>query len=384
MNIRPFTIQIEERILEDLKQRLSSTRWPDELPNPNWEYGANLGYMKQLIDYWHSTFDWRKQEEILNRFRHFKTEIDDMDIHFIHERGKGAKPLPLIITHGWPGSFAEMLKIIPLLTDPKKFGGDPSDSFDVVVPSMPGFGFSDRPTKPGVNVFRISEMWVRMMNGLGYERFCAQGGDFGAGVSTAMGLHHPKYLFGIHLNYIPGSYRPYLSSVDEQNLSAEERQFLASADEWYHLEGGYSHIQRTKPQTVAYALNDSPAGLAAWIVEKFRGWGDCHGDVESRFTRDELLTNVTIYWLTQTISSSVRLYYEGRKAPMHFQKGQSVTVPCAVAFFPKEEPFPPRRWIERGYNVQHWTNMPRGGHFAALEEPELLAEDIRRFCRQFR
>ena len=384
MTIRPFTVQIEEYILEDLKLRLSHTRWPDELPNSGWEYGANLAYMKQLINYWQTEFDWRKQEEVLNKFGHFVAQIGGLSLHFIHERGKGPHPLPVVITHGWPGSFTEMTKILPMLTDPVRFGGNSIDSFDVVVPSMPGFGFSDRPTKPGIDVFEIADLWAQLMDGLGYKRFCAQGGDFGAGVSTALGLYHSERLLGIHLNYIPGSYRPYLQPGEEKNLSGEEIQFLKDADEWYLVEGGYSHIQRTKPQTVSYPLNDSPAGLAAWIVEKFHTWGDCHGNVESRFTKDELLSNVMIYWITETISSSVRLYYEGQKAPMHFKEGRLVSVPCGIAFFPREAPFPPRKWIERGYNVQHWTNMPNGGHFAAMEEPELLVEDIRTFCRRFR
>ena len=382
--VEPFTIQVEDHILNDLHHRLSHTRWPDEPPNSDWEYGANRSYMRQLIDYWQNTFDWRKQEKSLNSFHHFRTEIAGLNIHFIHERGRGANPLPLILTHGWPGSFAEMIKVIPMLTDPGRFGGAPTDSFDVVVPSMPGFGFSDRPTQPGMNVFRIADLWAGLMDALGYKRFCAQGGDFGAGVSTALGLHHSERLFGIHLNYIPGSYRPYLEPEDEHSLLPEELQFLKDGDDWYEGEGGYSHIQRTKPQTVAYQLNDSPAGLAAWIVEKFQSWGDCNGNVESRFTKDELLTNVFIYWMTETVSSSMRLYYEGRKAPMHFSKGQFVHSPCAISFFPKESPFPPRKWIERGYNVQHWTDMPRGGHFAAMEEPELLARDIRDFFRRFR
>lgn len=384
MPIHPFTIKIEDHILEDLKRRLAATRWPDELPNQDWKYGTNLRYLKELVAYWQSEFDWRKQEQQLNAFHHFKTKIEGLSIHFIHERGKGPNPLPLIITHGWPGSFDEMTKLIPMLTNPKHFGADPADSFDVVVPSMPGFGFSDRPMQPGMNVTRTADLWAQLMEDLGYRRFCAQGGDFGAGVSTALALNHAERILGLHLNYIHGSYKPYLPPGEEKNLAPEEIKFHKDEDAWYEHEGGYSHVQGTRPQTVAYPLNDSPAGLAAWLVEKFYLWGDCNGDIESRFTKDELLRNITIYWVTETFSSSVRLYYEGRKAPMHFKAGQFVNVPTGIAFFPKEDPFPPRRWIERGYNIQHWTNMPRGGHFAAMEEPELLAEDIRVFCRRFR
>jgi pimeloyl-ACP methyl ester carboxylesterase len=274
-----------------------------------------------------------------------------------------------------------MIRILPLLTDPAAHGADPVDSFDVVVPSLPGYGFSDRPGG-GINTFRIAELWAALMLELGYPRFAAQGGDIGAGVATILGLRHASRIFGMHLNYIPGSYRPSLAG--KTKLVASEEEFLESAGRWYEQSYAYGHVQATRPQTAAYGLNDSPAGLAAWILEKFRAWSDCDGDLYRRFTRDELLTNVTLYWMTETIYSSFRLYYEGRKAPLHFGPDDFVHVPCAIARFPKEEPFPPREWIERGYNVQRWTEMPRGGHFAAAEEPELLAEDIRAFFRQFR
>jgi pimeloyl-ACP methyl ester carboxylesterase len=383
MNVQPFKIQIPQATLDALQERLARVRWPDEIPDSGWDYGASLAYMKALADYWQTKFNWRAQEEAINKFHHFRAEVDGPGIHFIHERGKGSSPLPLVITHGWPGSFVEMLKIIPLLTDPESHGGDPADSFDVVVPSMPGYGFSDRPAQPGMNVFRIAELWKQLMVELGYQRFGAQGGDFGAGVSTLLGFSYPENVMGIHLNYIPGSYKPYVGP-GARELSEVERQFLEDADQWYQNEGGYSHIQRTKPQTLAYALNDSPAGLAAWIVEKFREWGDCGGEVERRFTKDELLTNVMIYWATETIHSSTRLYYETRKAPLHFKHGEQIRVPCGIVHFPKEAPFPPREWVERCYNVRRWTKMPRGGHFAALEEPELLVEDIRAFFRPLR
>lgn len=382
MKVEPFRIQIPSGAIDDLRQRLTRTRWPDAIPGTGWEYGADLDYMKQLVDYWLTKFDWRQQEAGLNRFRHFRAEVDGLGVHFIHEMGKGPKPLPIVITHGWPGSFAEMTKIIPLLTDPAAHGGDPADAFDVVVPSMPGYGFSGRPSQRGMNVFRFAELWVKLMAGLGYPRFGAQGGDFGAGVSTALGLYHADHIIGLHLNYIPGSYRPFLVGTDE--ISDVEKQFLADDEKWWADEGGYAHVQLTHPQSVSFGLNDSPVGLAAWIVEKFRAWGDCGGDVERRFSKDELLTNVMIYWATETISSANRLYFEARLRPMHFQKSQRVTVPCGIAHFPKEAPFPPRPWVERGYNIQRWNDLPSGGHFAALEEPELLAEDIRAFFRPLR
>jgi pimeloyl-ACP methyl ester carboxylesterase len=270
----------------------------------------------------------------------------------------------LILTHGWPGSFLEFLEVIPLLT---------AQSFDVVVPSLPGYGFSDRPASPG-----IGELWVKLMRGLGYERFGAQGGDWGASVSTAMALAAPEALFGLHLNYIPGSLRPWLGEGSAE-LAPIERQFLEDAGHWYETEGAYAHVQRNEPQTLAYALNDSPAGLAAWIVEKFRDWGDCDGDVLGRFGRDELLANVTLYWVTETVHSASRLYFETRKTPLALGPGQRVRVPTAIARFPQESPFPPREWIERVYDVVRWSEMPRGGHFAALEEPELLADDVLSF-----
>lgn len=290
--------------------------------------------------------------------------------------------MPLVVTHGWPGSFTEMLSILPLLTNPAAYGFDPAESFDVVVPSLPGFGFSDPPRTEGMNVFRVAEIWVELMGALGYDRFAAQGGDIGAGVTTALGLRHSQHLIGIHLNYVPGSYRP--STVTGPPLTEAEVLFSSEVAQWYDENGAYALLQGTRPQTLAYALNDSPAGLAAWILEKFRDWSDCNGDLYSRFSRDELLTNVTLYWMTQTIASSFGMYVEGRKSPLHFSPNDFIRSPCAIACFPKEISKPPREWVERGYNVRRWTTMPRGGHFAAAEEPELLAGDIRAFFRDLR
>jgi len=376
MRVEPFEVRIQQKVLDDLRDRLARTRWPDEVPGSGWEYGADLAFMRDLTGYWRDGFDWRAQEEKLNRFHHFRAEIEGAGIHFLHERGRGPNPKPLILTHGWPGSFLEFLELIPLLTDPAGHGGDAGSSFDVVVPSLPGFGFSDRPDRPGMNVFRIAELWLRLMEGLGYDRFGAQGGDWGASVTTAMALSRPESLTAIHLNYIPGSLRPWLGE-GTRPLSPAESRFLEDADRWFQTEGAYAHVQRYEPQTLAYALNDSPAGLAAWIVEKFRDWGDCDGDVVRRFGRDELLANVTLYWVTETAHSAARIYFETRKAPLALGPGQRVCVPTAVARFLKESPFPPREWIERCYDVVRWTEMSRGGHFAALEEPDLLAADLR-------
>jgi pimeloyl-ACP methyl ester carboxylesterase len=307
---------------------------------------------------------------------------DTYGVHFIHVRGAGPNPIPLIITHGWPGSFVEMLDVLPLLTNPAANGGDPFDNFDVVIPSLPGFGFSDRPDSAGMNMFRIADIWTALMEELGYNRFAAQGGDLGAGVSTALGLRHGERILGIHLNYIPGSYRPHIPDGDM--TSPEERDSLAKMSQWAEENGAYAHLQSTRPRTAAYGLNDSPVGLAAWILEKMHAWSDCEGDLLSLFTRDQLLTNLTLYWSTESIFSSFRIYYEARKAPLAFGPGDRVSVPCAIAHFPKELPFPSRALIERGFNVRRWSEMPKGGHFAAMEQPELFVSDVREFFRPFR
>jgi pimeloyl-ACP methyl ester carboxylesterase len=382
MKIKPFPLPYSEKAVSDLRERLARTRWPDEIAGSNGKYGFPLAYLQELCLYWREKFDWRKQLDEWAQWPHFLYDAGGVGVHFIHARGKGPAPVPLVLTHGWPGSFVEMLKIIPLLTDPGGHGADPADSFDVIVPSLPGFGFSRRPTAPGMNTFRMAEVWADMMTELGYSRFAAQGGDFGAAVTTILGLRHPERMIGIHLNYIPGSYRPSLAAGESP--TEIEQEYLRSEERWYQQWGAYSHVQSIQPQTVAYGLNDSPAALAAWIVEKFRDWADCDGDVEKRFSKDELLANVTLYWMTETIHSSCRLYLETSQAPVRFRQGERVTVPCGIIRFAKEDPFPPRCWIERGYNIQQWTEIPHGGHFAAAEEPALLAEDIRRFFRPLR
>jgi pimeloyl-ACP methyl ester carboxylesterase len=386
MEQHPFTIHIPQEVLDDLAARLARTRWPDELESmsgaaASWDYGVSLSYLQALVNYWRAGFDWRAQERALNAWHHYRAEVDGLSIHFIHERGQGPQPFPLILTHGWPSTFAEMLKIIPLLTDPASYGGDPADAFDVVVPSLPGYGFSDRITQPGP--WKTERRWAALMAGLGYERFGAQGGDVGAGVTTALGRFFPEQVVGIHLNSDLAAPSPLPTEAD---LSAAERDYLARLKRWEEEEGGYSHQQQTRPQTLAYGLNDSPVGLAAWIVEKFRAWSDCGGDVESRFSKDELLTTITIYWATQTISSSIRGYYQWPQHAAYSRPQGRVKVPTGVAVFPGEYLIGsvPREWAERTYNVQHWTEMPRGGHFAAQEEPELLVEDIRAFFRALR
>ena len=381
--IRPFTINVNDEILQDLRERLSQTRLPDELPGTAWNYGTNRDYLEELLSYWQTDFDWRVQERSLNAFDQFQTTIDGLDIHFIHQRSPHENALPLIITHGWPGTFFEMHKVIPMLSDPASHGGDPVDAFDVVAPSMPGYGFSDAGADRGLDIFTIGDMWAKLMSeNLGYERFAAQGGDWGARVTARLGLSHGDKVVGIHTTSTT-SPTPYLGPGSKE-LSEEEQAMLQQREHWLADEGGYSHIQSTKPQTLSYGLNDSPAGLAAWIVEKYRRWSDCGNNVESRFTKDELLTTVTIYWVTQSINSSARLYFEAFNKPWNLGTGERIQVPVGVAAFPVENTVPLREWSERAYNVQHWTDMPAGGHFAALEEPVNLVDDIRNFFRGLR
>jgi len=370
-----------------LRQRLAKTRWPDEIKDAEWEYGTNLAYLKTLVQYWQNKFDWSEQEEVINRFAHFRTEIDGFGIHFIHERGRGENPLPIILTHGFPDSFLRFAKIIPMLTDPAEYGGDPADSFDVVVPSLPGYGFSDKPAKAGM-LFRVADLWATLMTErLGYERYGAHGGDWGSTVTEHLARSYSDSVVGIHLTDVPFSHL----FEKPKDLSASEKKFIARSKKWEQEEGAYAMIQSTKPQSLAYGLNDSPAGLAAWIVEKFRSWSDCNGDIETRFTKDELLTNLTVYWVTETINSSFRFYYDAMNAGAMTWIVEMVKkwvglskVPTGFASFPRDLLPPPREWAERFFNIQRWTEMPRGGHWAATEEPELLAEDIRAFFRPLR
>ena len=383
MAVTPFKIDVPDAVLQDLNERLTRTRWPDEIPGSGWDYGSNLDYIKELVEYWRTKFDWRGQENLINSFSHFKTDVDGMVIHFIHEKGMGPNPMPLVITHGWPGTFFEMYKVIPMLSDPASHGGDAADSFDVVAPSLPGFGFSDHAQDRGMEVQRVAGMWNKLMTqNLGYTKFAAQGGDIGSGVTARLGYAHADTLYGIHLTSITRP-TPYLGPGSSPLTDAEQA-LITQRDKWFADEGGYNHIQGTKPQPLAYGLNDSPAGLAAWVVEKYRTWSDCGGDVEKSYTKDELLTIVTIYWVTQTISSSTRMYYENQKAVWTMNRDEKVAAPAGMAMFPREISKPPREWGERSYDVRRWTEMTSGGHFAALEAPQLLAEEVRAFFRGFR
>lgn len=383
MATRPFKIEVPTEVLDDLKRRLKHTRWPDELNDSGWLHGTSLAYIKTLCEYWMTEFEWRSQEAVINNVSHFRADVEGLGIHFVHERGKGKKPIPLIITHGWPSTFFELLKIIPLLTDPAGHGGDPDDSFDVVVPSLPGYGFSDRPPT-GMNISAIAHHWnILMTRELGYDTYATQGGDWGACVSARLGFDFPNNVTGVHLNTDVLA-KPYLGP-GAREMSDKEKAYCEEIQLGDREDRGFAHVQATKPQTLAYALNDSPAGLAAWIVEKFRNWSDCGGDVEKVFSKDELLTNITIYWVTQTISSSIRIYYEALSSnPWALEQGERVEVPCALALFPKDPYQVVREWAERSLNIHRWTQMPMGGHFAAMEQPELLVDDIRAFFRDLR
>jgi pimeloyl-ACP methyl ester carboxylesterase len=377
-----FRVNISNTILDDLHTRIAQTRWPDQVQDAGWEYGTEFSYLRELLDYWQNGFDWRKQEGILNRYPQFLAEIDGLKIHFLYERGKGLDPLPLVISHGWPSSFFEAYKIIELLADPGAYGGDPADAFDVIVPSLPGFGFSERPSTRGF--LRVDNLWRKLMTDiLEYRRFVAHGTDVGARITSALGRFHSDVVSAIHIASVDLDWPEPLPD----NLSPSERDYIARVEHWEKRDGAYGEIQSTRPQTLAYALNDSPAGLAAWIVEKYREWSDCNGEIESRFSKDELLTNITLYWVTQTINSSMRRYYEARHDPNPdpLKPGERIETPTGIAVFPGEkELLVPREFAQRCYNIQRWTDMPRGGHFPALEEPSLLVEDIRNFFRSYR
>jgi pimeloyl-ACP methyl ester carboxylesterase len=375
VRVEPYTISVAEEVLTDLRSRLARTRWPPPLPVTAWAAGTELGYLRELLQYWLDEFDWPARQRYLNSFPQFTAAGDGMRIHFVHQRGVGPNPFPLVITHGWPSCFAEMLKLVPLLTDPAAHGGDPADAFDVVVPSLPGYGFSDHPTQPGMGLFvSVARLWNRLMaEGLGYQRYGSCGWDLGAAVSNRLGAMFPDAVAGM---YGPGIWR---APDDGPPFDADERAFIERRDRWIAEEGAYAAMQSTRPQTLAYGLTDSPVGLAGWTIEKFRAWSDCGGVVEHRFSKDELLTTITIYWVKGTIGSSFLPYFERDSEPLG-----RISVPTAVAVFPHDLPSPPRSWVERTCNVQHWTEMPRGGHFPAAEEPELLAEDIRQFFRPLR
>jgi microsomal epoxide hydrolase len=378
---RPFAIRVADDVLADLRGRLARVRWPDEVPGSGWRYGTELAYLKELVAYWREAYDWRAAEATLNERRQFTVPLGGIDLHFIHEPGVGPNPMPLLLSHGWPGSVVEFQRLIPMLTDPARFGGDPADAFTVVAPSLPGYAFSFRSGQPRLGIVQIADLFATLMSDvLGYRRFAAQGGDWGAFITSRLGLAYPERLVGLHVNLLAVRRDPRLV----RHPNAEEQAYLEQLHRWTTEESGYIAIQGTKPQTLAYGLTDSPAGLAAWIVEKFRTWSDCDGDVDRRFGKDVLLTNVMLYWVTGAIASSFWPYYDRLHSGWPIPDGERVMVPTAYAEFPHEILRPPRSLAERMYTIARWTRMPAGGHFAALEEPEALAADIRAFFREFR
>jgi pimeloyl-ACP methyl ester carboxylesterase len=380
MVVEPFTISVDEAVLSDLCDRIERTRWPDRVDGAGWERGVDVEYLRSLLAYWIDEFDWHEQERQLNRFRHYLADLDGTRVHFVHENGTGPNPLPIMLTHGFPSSFVEHLELLPLLTDPAAHGGREEDAFDVVVTSLPGYGFSDRLPGPLLES-TVADMWGRLMrDGLGYSRFGAHGSDVGSGVTIELGRRHPNHLIGIHLSafYLYPPPEPWPAAV---------RAFIEASRRERAEDVAYSRMQATKPQTVAYGLTDSPAGLAAWIVDLFRAFSDCGGDIETRFTRDQILTNLTIYWASASIGPAMRGYYDFD----HFATpppGSRVQVPAGFAVFADSyrpgSARPPRELAEHSFNITRWTDMPRGGHYAALEEPELLADDIRAFFRPLR
>ncbi len=376
LTVSPFTIGVAEEVLTDLRSRVRGTRWPPPAPGPRWEQGTDLAYLQNLLAYWADGFDWRAQEAWLNSFDQFCAELDGSRIHFVHQRARSGRGIPLILTHGWPSCFVEYLPLVPLLTDPGAHGID-GPGFDVVIPSLPGYGFSTRPTRTGVTTRYTAGLWHQLMQGLGYERYGAHGTDWGSAVSTFMALDNPTPLLGLHLSNL--DLMPY-TGPGSPPLSDAEHAYLAQYAWWNATDRGYGAIQSTRPQTVGYGLNDSPAGLAAWVLEKWRSWADSGGDPDAVFTRDLLLTVVTLYWVTQTITTSMRDYVDnrtmGQLGPDDF-----VTVPTAIAVFHQfvDDGVPPREWAQRLCEVVRWTPMPRGGHFAAAEVPDLLAPDIAAF-----
>jgi pimeloyl-ACP methyl ester carboxylesterase len=379
LRIEPFSVRVAAQTLRDLKARIQNTRWPEPAPGGAWEQGTDRGYLQALLRYWADEFDWRAQETGINEFAHFRADIDGVRIHYVHERARRGTGIPLILTHGWPSAFLEFLPLVALLTDPPAHGiGGPG--FDLVLPSLPGYGFSERPARR-VTYRDVAGFWHKLMRGLGYERYGAGGTDFGAGVATFMALDDPEPLIGLHLTNLEVA--PYVGP-GSRPLSEPERAYVEQVAGWEQTERGYTAIQSTKPQTLGYALNDSPAGLAAWLVEKWRAWSDSGGDPDRRFSRDFLLTMVTLYWATETITPSMRDYFDNRRWQGEPRLGLDdvVRVPTAIAHFRNAfipEGHVPREWAERLYNVRRWTTMPRGGHFAAIEEPELLARDIAAF-----
>jgi pimeloyl-ACP methyl ester carboxylesterase len=375
-SLRPFRIDVPDEVLGDLRERLARTRWPEAETVDDWSQGAPLSWIHDVCGYWADGYDWRTRESLLNRFDQYLTSIDGLDIHFVHQRSPHAEARPLVITHGWPGSIVEFHKVIEPLTDPTAFGGTAADAFHVICPALPGFGFSGKPATTGWGVERIASAWATLMARLGYDQYFAQGGDWGSAVTRAIGAQDAQHCAAIHITLAMGT-RPRLDGEP----TPDEQRALDGIQHYQAWDSGYSKQQSTRPQTVGYGLADSPAGQAAWILEKFWAWTDCDGHPENVLGRDELLDNVMFYWATNSATSSARIYWES------FGKARAtqLTVPVGVTVYPKEIVTPIRSWMEADYpNIVYWSEQPRGGHFAAFEQPELFVDDIRECFRQFR
>lgn len=384
---QPFRVDIPEQILVDLKARLKNARFAPDFANKEWAYGTETETLRELCAYWANDFDWRAEEAKMNTFSHFKSEIEGVPIHFIHERGQGPNPIPLILSHGWPWTFWDFHKVIRPLTNPAAFGGDPADAFDVIVPSLPGFGFSSPLTVTGINFWRTADLWDQLMrNELGYARYAAQGGDWGALVTGQLGHKYAENLIGIHVNLIVPLEVFSADMPGAEFYDPDDRALLERNERFFSDGSGYSAIQSTRPQTLAHGLNDSPVGLCSWILEKRRAWSASKGDVYSRFSKDDLCTTMTIYWATQTYGTSARYYYECVHNPWSPSSDNQPTVkaPTSAAIFPDEVVLFPKRWAEQYYNLKRWTPMKSGGHFAPMEEPDALVEDIRASFRSER
>ncbi|MCU1430720.1 MAG: Epoxide hydrolase [Actinomycetia bacterium] len=378
--LQPFKVDVPEDVLEDLRDRLARTRWPDQIPGSGWSYGTDLSYLQDLCETWRTTYDWRAQEARFNQWPHYLTDIDGQTVHFIHARSPEPDALPLLVTHGWPGSVSEFLDVIGPLSDPRAHGGDPADAFHVVAPSIPGYGWSGPTHESGWDVRKVAETWQQLMARLGYDRYGAQGGDWGAIISSSLGTVDPEHLAGIHLNMLI-AFPPADGGAE---LSAEEQADVDALQTFLKTGTAYQEIHGKNPQTLGYGLTDSPAGLAAWIIEKFWAWTDNNGSPEDAVSRDALLTNLTVYWVTNTINSSVRLYCESQRSGRFGPMGERVNVPTAAAVFPKEIFRTPKAWAEGAFDLRRYTRFDRGGHFAALEEPDLLIDDVRAFFNDLR
>ncbi len=377
----PYVSRTTQADLTDLRRRLRATRWPPVGDDAGWALGTDPAYLRELVDYWAEDFDWTAQESKFAALPRFRVELSGVRIHFVHLRAavSSAPALPIILTHGWPDSFWRYMKALPLLVDPRSHGAALTDAFDVVVPDLPGFGYSDRPVGPALSSLEVAGLWAQLMTCLGYEQFGAVGGDVGSQVSRYLALDYPDRVVAVHR--MDAGLPVHVS--DPASLTSEERQWLDEVAAWEKSEGAYGAVHRTKPNTVAVALEDSPAGLASWMVEKFRAWSDCGGDVERSFTKDELLTNITLYWLTRTIGSSMRMYRANADIPLT-QKQRRVDVPSGFSLFRGDILRPPRSWLDRTANVVSVSEPARGGHFAPFEEPELYVQELREFFRPYR